>query len=197
MPVMDSARGRIPLNRTGSGVEELQQYSPQSVFYAMAKFNSAVADMEHNVLVPCRLQDVNDPMMGDLHAAYKLLAKTKVDLLFGDDSKKLSMRRPGKASRLGIVVENGEGSKTPLQRSLSMNSNPASNASSLPETPLDQNSPPNNDPAVGNVDPTMMILHASLNQNLKNLYSILEQMTEAANRVTTLYLNEVGGSQQL
>lgn len=129
--------------RVNNHSDDSLKYSPQSILHAVEKFSSAVGSMEHNVLIPCRLQDVSDPNMGDLHAAYKLLTKTKMDILFGDDSRKLSSRN----LRSSRSME--EQPKTPTL---------TSSGHSAPDSPADnQNSPPN-ELCGGNADPKMVIM---------------------------------------
>ncbi|GAU89423.1 hypothetical protein RvY_01974 [Ramazzottius varieornatus] len=153
-------------------------YSPQSVLHAMDQFNHAVDTMEHNVLVPCRLQDIDDPVMGDLHAAYKLLARTKINLMYGDTvevHRKTSRMQPPPVSPTAMT-----------DSTMSLASDGSSETSDIGG---DGDSPS----PTPTLDPTMVKLHQALNQNLRTLCGILEQMTEAANRVTNLYLNEVAG----
>jgi hypothetical protein len=140
--------------------EELGMYSPQSVLHAMDRFRSAVGSMENSVLVPCRLQDIPDPVMGDLYGAFKLLSRTKVDLLFGDEN---SQQSPLKLSRRPMMVHpaaNGNSNK------------PSENGSSNESySPLDTGKDAEKEEKIcadGNatvaLDPAMLKLHANLNQ---------------------------------
>jgi len=174
MPVMER-RPTSPRHRDAAGM-----YSPQSVLHAMDRFRSAVGAMENSVLVPCRLQDIPDPVMGDLYAAYKLLSRTKVDLLYGDENSQQNGKISRRTSPI-VPVANGT-SKAQENGSL--------NGRSDVKNGDDKDALRNGDEQVA-LDPTMLKLHANLNQNLKNLYAILDQMTDAANRVTNMYLKEV------
>ena len=124
-------------------------YSQQSVLHAMDQFNHAVDAMEHNVLVPCRLQDIDDPVTGDLHAAYKLLSRTKVNLMYGDTvevHRKNSNMQP-------VFPPVSSSAMTDSTMSLT-----SSGSSENDETPDDS---PSHTPTL---DPTMVKLHEALNQ---------------------------------
>ncbi|OQV12210.1 hypothetical protein BV898_13552 [Hypsibius exemplaris] len=172
----------------GNRGDNVSMYSPQSVLHAMNKFQTAVGAMENSVLVPCRLQDIPDPVTGDLYAAFKLLSRTKVDLLFGDEDSQNGPTSPKYSSRRPAWNYGGQQQQT-------------SNTLAVPKIGGSADSSDSEDGDVKAVetaqeaqvalDPAMLKLHANLNQNLKNLYTILEQMTDAANRVTNLYLEEV------
>ncbi|XP_013776513.1 uncharacterized protein LOC106461251 [Limulus polyphemus] len=193
-------------NRHGTGNDSFS-FSKQSVLSAMDRFVKSVKNMDATVLVPSRLKDMDinsestekHPLpidllfKTDLFSFYSMLHDVKNELLWGPSSTRVS---DTSTRMIQIRSSSALGLQKPLQfeeNNIALGSTGStSDTDSLADSEMDSIGLLSHDQNVGTVGAQTARLANSFRYHLQGLQTILNQLSDSADYLSSRYQEEVG-----
>lgn len=196
------------------------EFSNQSILNAMEKFVKSVNVMDETILIPCRLMDqkigdaqdtTEQPMKhgpknnhvvkdalssADLFDLFNMLNAVKVDLLWGQNnpSNETTTTSTSSSNTLSVnsttkghVRRPSTVSMTSTNSIASVISDSESEAGGENDSGIEAEDPMSSEKR----DPTLQVAQ-NFRRHLNGLYRSLQQLTDAANYLTTRYQHDVG-----
>lgn len=188
-------------------------FSNQSIMNVIEKFVKAVGEMEETILVPCRLMDlkvgdagdtvevdtkkhqkgkrsIRDMANTDLYNLYTTVNSVKRELLWGQSEDVSDQGMITVPSSTSVSSATKGHARRPSTASMT-STNSSNSISDTDSENGNENDSGIEDSQAADVSQEVA---ANFRRHLHGLYRSLEQMTEAANYLTTRYQNDVGGA---